>query len=145
MAEYLPLQYAFMFNTIFVTFTYGIALPVLFIITLFTMINVYITQTILFAYYFKKPPAYGQGMNDAACQILTYAPWFMISLSYWFLGNRQIFFNESNLKSLSSEENDPGHLFFDYSKGLNHTALFLVFLPMFVFFLFWFKLLTYIA
>jgi hypothetical protein len=31
---------------------------------------------------------YGEGMNDAALSILTYAPCFMICLSYWFLGNR---------------------------------------------------------
>lgn len=145
MAEYLPLQYAFMFNTIFVTFTYGLALPILFIITFLTIINVYICQTILFAYYYKKPPIYGEGMNDAALSILTYAPCFMICLSYWFLGNRQTFFNESNLKDISSEEYDPGHSLFDYSKGLNHTALFLVYLPIFIFFRQWFNLLRYIA
>ena len=55
----LPIQYSFIFNTIFVTFTYGLAMPILFVITFFTLINVYITETILFAYYYQKPPVYG--------------------------------------------------------------------------------------
>jgi hypothetical protein len=48
----LPIRYSFIFNTIFVTFTYGLALPLLFISTFITLINVYITETILFAYYY---------------------------------------------------------------------------------------------
>ena len=141
----LPIRYSFIFNTIFVTFTYGLAIPILFLTTTITLINVYITETILFAYYYQKPPVYGQGMNDGALKILTHAPLFMICFGYWQLGNRQIFFNEAYLKDIGSEEYNPGHKLIDFSKGINHTALFFVFLPMFVFFRPYLKLLKKVA
>ena len=51
-------SYAFIFNTIFVTFTYGMALPILFPITFVTLINMYVCEKILFAYFYRKPPMY---------------------------------------------------------------------------------------
>ena len=82
------IRYAFLFNSIFVCFTYGLALPILFPITLFTMINMYISEKYLFAYYYRKPPMFGAGMNSGALKLLYYAPYFMIFFGYWQLGNR---------------------------------------------------------
>ena len=90
----LHIRYSFIFNSIFVCFTYGLALPILFPITLFTLINMYISERYLFAYYYRKPPVFGGDMNDGALKILTYAPFCMIAFGYWQLGNRQIFFND---------------------------------------------------
>jgi hypothetical protein len=73
-------------------------------------------------------------MNDGALKILTYAPLFMMCFGYWQLGNRQIFFNEAHLKNIQSDEYNPGHKLIDFSKGINHTALFLIFTPIFFFF-----------
>jgi hypothetical protein len=77
------IRYSFVFNTIFVTFTFGLALPILFPITFFTMINMYVSERYLFAYYYRKPPMFGMNMNDGALKILTYAPFLMIGLGYW--------------------------------------------------------------
>jgi hypothetical protein len=79
----LHIRYAFVFNTIFVCFTYGLALPILFPITLFTLVNMYVSERFLFAYYYRKPPIFGGAFNDGALKILTYAPWFMIGFGYW--------------------------------------------------------------
>ena len=128
------IRYAFIFNTIFVNFTYGLALPLLFPITLFTMINMYISERYLFAYYYRKPPIIGGGMNDGALTLLTYAPIVMIAFGYWQLGNRQIFFNEPQPIILKSEAYNPQHKLFDYSSGVNHTLTLLLFIPFTVFF-----------
>ena len=120
-------------------------MPILFPITFFTLINMYVSERFLFAYYYRKPPVFGGGMNDGALKILTYAPWFMICFGYWQLGNRQIFFNEISEKLIKKEEYDPNHKLFDYSKGLNHTALFLLYIPLFGFFRPFIKLLRRIA
>jgi hypothetical protein len=84
----LDIQYSFIFNTVFTAFTYGLAIPVLFPIAMVTMINLYITEKILFAYFYRKPPMYGGGMNVGALAILAYAPIFMLCFGYWQLGNR---------------------------------------------------------
>ena len=76
-------RYAFIFNSIYVCFTYGLALPILFPITLLSMINMYISERYLFAYYYRKPPLYGPAMQNGALRILYYAPYFMIFFGYW--------------------------------------------------------------
>ena len=111
--------YAFIFNTIFVTFTYGMALPILFPITMLTLINMYITEKILYAYFYRKPPMYGNKMSDGAIYILTKAPLFLLTFGYWQLGNRQIFFNESMPINLASDDYDPHHELFDI-KNFSH-------------------------
>ena len=90
----LPIKYAVIINMIFVTFTYGIALPILFPICLVGMINMYITERILFAFFYKKPPMIGNVLSAKGLTVLQYAPVTMMFSGYWLLGNRQMFFNE---------------------------------------------------
>lgn len=60
----LDLQYSYIMMMLFTTFVHGIALPLLFPITAFAMINVYITEKLLFAYIYKKPLMYGDSLNN---------------------------------------------------------------------------------
>ena len=128
------IRYAYIFNSIFVCFTYGLALPLLFPITLLAMINMYISERYLFAYYYRKPPLYGPAMHNGALKILYYAPYFMIFFGYWQLGNRQIFFNEPQPKVTARQSYDPQHKLFDYSHGANHTLILLLLFPLCMFF-----------
>lgn len=95
-------------------------MPILFPIAAFSFINLLITEKILFAYFYRKPPMYDNKMNDGALKILQFVPLFMLSFGYWQLGNREIFFNS---------EGDHG--IFD---GMSHTLMMLIFLPFFLFF-----------
>ena len=56
-------RYSTTLNLICTTFTHGIALPVLWPITLFGIINKLTTETLLFAYYFRAPPLYDNKLN----------------------------------------------------------------------------------
>jgi len=56
-------RYSVILNLVCTTFMHGIALPILFPITLFGIANKYFTETILFAYYFKAPPLYDNQLN----------------------------------------------------------------------------------
>lgn len=94
----LHLQYSLIFVSIFVCFLYGLALPILFPITFFMMINQYISERFLFAYFHRKPPIYGTSMNKKSLAILRFAPMMMLPFGYWQLGNRQIFFNDFSEK-----------------------------------------------
>jgi len=55
-------------------------------------------------------------------------------LGYWAFGNRQMFYNEvAPIVAAHSAGADPHHEPLDYRKGLDHTALFLIFAPIFMF------------
>ena len=85
--------YAILMNSIFVTFAFGLVIPVLFPITLLTISSLYFTEKLMFAYFYKKPPMYGNKINDGILSILKWAPSLMLFFSYWAFGNREIFFN----------------------------------------------------
>ena len=59
-------RYASILNIIFVTFTFGIALPILFPITLFYLMNIYVVERICLAYYFKQPPLYDDRLSKSS-------------------------------------------------------------------------------
>lgn len=73
-------------------------------------------------------------MNIGALNILSCAPIPMLLFGFWQLGNRQIFFNESIPIEDLGETGDPGHKIFDYSKGIDHTILLILYVPFIIFF-----------
>ena len=123
---------------VFTTFTYGIALPLLFPICAFGMFNLYVSERLQFAYLYRKPPSYGGGLNLGALQLLAKSPFFLLTFGYWILGNRQLFFDNASEKIHDSDEIDPEHDLFMFTKdgkfAPNHTLIFLIFIPIFIFF-----------
>jgi hypothetical protein len=47
------------------------------------MINQYISEKILFAYFYRKPPVLGMDLGIKALSILKFAPIFMLLFGYW--------------------------------------------------------------
>ena len=80
-------RYSTILNIVYVTFTYGIALPILFPIAFLCMMNIFIAERIQLAYFFKQPPLYDDRLQKSALSQLQYAPAIMMSMGYWFLSN----------------------------------------------------------
>ena len=92
--EYLMhFKYAAILNTVWVTFMFGLALPMLFPIAAFTFFNNYVVERLLLTYYYKKPPMYDEKLNNTALAWAKYAPILMMAFGYWIMGNKQIFQN----------------------------------------------------
>lgn len=89
-------KYSSMLNTIFVSFMYGLALPLLFPIALLGIIVLYLVERIQITYVYKKPPMYDDKLNNATLSILKWAPFLMMMFGYWLMGNKQIFSNVVN-------------------------------------------------
>ena len=79
----LQIQYSTLLTQVFVTFTYGLVLPLLFPITLMGMCNMYICERFQFAYFYKRPPMIGNSLNAIGLSTLMWAPIFMLSFGYW--------------------------------------------------------------
>ena len=67
---------------------YGMFLPVLFPIALFGIFNMYVTDRLCVAYFYKRPPMYDSKLNDKALSILMYAPFMTFLFGYWAMGNQ---------------------------------------------------------
>ena len=58
----------------------------------------------------------------------------MLCFGYWQFGNRQIFFNEASEKETSTDQRNPNHFLIDFKDFPDHTFIFLLFIPVFLFF-----------
>jgi hypothetical protein len=88
----------------------------------------YISERLQLAKFYKKPPQYDIRLNMQVLELLQYAPLPMFAFGYWFLGNRQMFFNEAHALEYKYEVRSLNHKIF-YPE-VSHTT------PMVVFFLF---------
>ena len=128
-------KYSNVMNLVFAAFTHGVALPILFPIACFGILNNFISERVLLAYYYRAPPMFDDELNRQALFLLKLAPLSGLAMGYWYLGNRQIFFNEYGLlEEAFGEMQGVRHLVFDYSKGPNHTLPVLLAIPFILFF-----------
>ena len=56
-------KYSYILVVIYVTFLFGAGLPVLFPIAYLSLLNLYVTERLLMAYSYRKPPMYGSETN----------------------------------------------------------------------------------
>ena len=91
--HYMHFKYATTMNTIYTTFMYGFALPMLFPIAALTFINIYIVEKLTVTYWYQKPPVYDGKLNAAALALMRWAPLVFFLFGYWTMGNKQIFNN----------------------------------------------------
>jgi hypothetical protein len=130
----LHLEYSKCLNMVFVAFTHGMALPVLFPIAALGVFNQYVCQRMQFAYFFKQPPLMDNNLNDNSLAILQIAPLFMCLIGFWQISNRQIFFNQASEINFAKEVAHPQHGFFDWDEGVTYTLFIVSFIPIFIFF-----------
>jgi len=89
---------------------YGMFIPILFLVSLFGMFNMYAVERLSLAYVFRQPPHFDSSINSSAIQMLKLAPLMMFGLGYWALGNRQVFFNETQKEVIhSNAPPNPNH------------------------------------
>ena len=67
-------------------------------------------------------------LNDRALSILMFAPIMMLSFGYWFLGNRQMFFNEHLDIEYANASKLTDHKAFNFSRGYDYSMVLLVFI-----------------
>lgn len=102
-------KYATILNTVWVTFMYGVALPILFPIAAWTFFNLFVVDSLTLTYFFKQPPNYDEALNNSALNLLRWAPVFMLFFGYWCLGQQQIFSNTINPIGFSNEPAETSH------------------------------------
>ena len=126
-------RYSEVLNVSLVAFTHGTALPVLFPIALLAIFNHYWVERLCLAYLYKQPPFYDNRLSNQALQSLKLGPIFMMAFGYWYLGNRQMFFNEySPIERANSAIQDPNHHIVDFSDGFSHPQLLLIAMILFI-------------
>ena len=108
---------------IFVTFMYGLFIPILFPIALIAIINFYLVETLALTYFYRKPPMLDGALDIKANYLMRYAPIPFFALGYWAIGNAQIFLNIPPILNFINKSPDPSHDLVDTRDGLDQSHL----------------------
>jgi len=57
-------KYSSILVQVYVSFMYGMFIPVLFLTALFGMFNMYVVEKLSLAYVFRQPPSYDASINN---------------------------------------------------------------------------------
>jgi hypothetical protein len=85
-AHMMHYKYATMMNTVWVTFMYGTALPLLYPVAAITFFNLYVVDKLVVTYYYKEPPSYAEKLNRITLAWLKPAPFMIIFFGFWVMG-----------------------------------------------------------
>ena len=131
-------KFANVLNVIYITMMYGVGIPLLFPVAAFNLLNQYICERVIVAYYMKQPPALDNKLIQNCLRMLKYAPLLMLMNGYWMLSNNQIFKNTYTHISRKSDTMVSGHFVneaFDLSPAtpvflmtVFHVALIVIFI-----------------
>lgn len=81
-------KYSSILNITFVTFMFGLGLPLLFPYALLAMLILWLSETCLFYYSYRLPPMYDETLGNSVIQCMKSAPIFMMLFGYWFLSSK---------------------------------------------------------
>lgn len=123
-------QYASIIVQVLVSFMFGMALPILFPITLVGIFTMYCSERLQLCYNNPKPPMYGKALNDQVQGILKLAPFLMMIFGYWIVGNKQIFDSHLTPRTNFNGTIDPQHPLIDF-KDFSAEIFLLALLTMF--------------
>lgn len=99
-----------MLNCVFVCFTYGIGLPLLFPFCCLAIFSLYVVEKTMIYWSYRQPPTYDDKLNKAVLAKLTWAPVIFICFGYWMLSNKQLYGNEIYPYTYSSDVETIGHV-----------------------------------
>lgn len=102
-------KYASVIYVIYVTFMYGMLIPIMFPICLLCLINTYITEKISLIWLYRRPPMFDESLGKRAFDLMKRPPYLMFMMGYWAIGNRQIFDGIPAVKVFNNRPGDPKH------------------------------------
>merc|ERR1719272_2403877 len=95
-------KYSLILSTVWITFMYGVALPLLFPIAAFTFFNLLLMERLLITYFHSKPPMYDDKLNTQTLSLMKWSPIVLFAMGFWYLGQPQMFDNFSEPMEFTS-------------------------------------------
>lgn len=80
-------KYSSILNIIFVTFMYGLGLPMLFPYAVLALSVLWFSEEMLFYYSYRLPPMYDETLGKAVISKMKIAPIFMMLFGYWMFSS----------------------------------------------------------
>jgi len=79
----------------FVTFLFGIGLPILFPVAAGAYTVLFLCEKTMIYYSYRMPPTYDDKLNKGILSLMTWAPALLLSFGFWMLSNKQLVSNSN--------------------------------------------------
>jgi hypothetical protein len=113
-------KYSSVLNITFVTFLYGLGIPLLFPIAAIQILVLYIVEKLMIYYSYKQPPMYDDKLNNRVLRTMTYAPLLFFLFGYWMLSNHQLIGNDIHWFEQSDDVKKTGHIWTEVFKAVGY-------------------------
>lgn len=107
---------------------FGVGLPILFPLTLIAIISLYIFERIFQVYWYQKSAMINDFLNKNALRILKWAVHFYTFFGYWFITNRQIFYDDVTPTMRRSDRGITNHTLYNIPYDQTFPLLIFMFL-----------------
>lgn len=104
--------YSYILVITWINMFFGVGLPLLFPLSLISLIINYVFERFLQVYWYKKSAMLNDRLNKNAIKTLKWAVHFYTFGGYWFLTNRQIFYNDAEPRARRSDMEITNHTIF---------------------------------
>ena len=91
---FMHFKYSTMMNVVFVTFMFGLGMPILFPIAFLSMVVLYFAEKVMLYWTYRLPPMYDERLSKRVLSMLKWAPIFYLSFGYWMASNQQLLSND---------------------------------------------------
>ena len=115
-------KYSSILNITFVTFMYGLGIPILFPIAVFSFLMLYLVEKSMLYWSYRTPPMYDDKLNVSVLRKLTYAPLLFLIFGYWMFSNVQLFSNTVYPVQYSTDAPTTGHHWYSVFSPASFTA-----------------------
>lgn len=88
-------KYSAILNITFVTFMFGLGLPLLFPYAVLGIVVLWFSEKLLFFYSYRLPPMYGPELGKNVINKMKGAPLFMFFFGYWMFSSHQLLSNDN--------------------------------------------------
>ena len=88
-------KYAYLLNVTYMTFLFGPQLPILFPVALISVACLFITERMMVAYSYIRPPMYDSTINATTIRLMMAAPLVYLFSATWMYTNQQVFQNQT--------------------------------------------------
>jgi hypothetical protein len=102
-------KYAMMLNITFVSFMYGVGLPIMYPIAALSMFILYSVDRLCIAYFYDHPPSLNDDLTKNFIRLIKYCIIFHLAFGYWMLSNKQIFANIAEFRPTQSAQQITDH------------------------------------
>ena len=105
-------KYSTLLNVVFVTFMYGLGMPILFPIASLSCLILYMQEKLMLYYGYRVPPMYDERLSQTVLNQLQVAPLFMMTFGYWMASSLQLISNDHlNPRADTDDVSDSSHTF----------------------------------